>query len=584
MTAGTQEPYRAGPAGPQAFTAPKLLISGVIPLAAAIVYSLIVGVRNEWWLAAALALAVVLIGVTAWYQRFRRSDDGEAVIHPVTEAVAMGIGGLAVAGFATWIIEGPAVPLGLLFALLIIRTAYVLPSTWRVPAQTTLALLWGVALWAAPTGEAAIAFAHVAGGIATGVVVNATADRQITQQRVEAATRADAVALARLLTSVQQVNNLAPQLVLQAVADGLVDVGFSVVEIRRFDEGRGVSRLVAHAVGEDGTAPPEEIPLDLPLITEFRERWEPIVIEGYQDDPRPALKSSGYDAAMLIPLTLEDGARASLAVAVMSSTISALQREAALLLGEHAAKALERSSRFEADTRVVEDLRRLEDRTHDFVSTASHELRTPLTVISGLGQTLRRHWDSIDDDRRNDLLQRIDANADRLATMVRHLLDTSALERGELHPVLEPVPLAAQVHRLLDRLATVTAAYPVEVTIADDVAVAVDPALFDHVLENLLGNVARHTPQGTRVTITAELEGERVRVGVADEGPGIESGDLPHVLDRFYRGGDPDRRPSGGLGLGLALSQQVVRAHGGELEVVSEPGVGTNFSFSVPRG
>jgi signal transduction histidine kinase len=106
--------------------------------------------------------------------------------------------------------------------------------------------------------------------------------------------------------------------------------------------------------------------------------------------------------------------------------------------------------------------------------------------------------------------------------------------------------------------------------------------LLEHVVENLLTNVAKHTPQGTAVRLSAERVGRRVRIEVRDEGPGIAPEDLPHVLDRFYRGGAPTRRTSSGLGLGLALARQIVGAHGGELTVESAPGAGTVFRFDLP--
>jgi signal transduction histidine kinase len=225
----------------------------------------------------------------------------------------------------------------------------------------------------------------------------------------------------------------------------------------------------------------------------------------------------------------------------------------------------------------------LDERTQDFVSTASHELRTPLTVIAGIGQTLQLRWEDLDTGRRADLLQRVEANADRLSVMVRSLLDTSALDRGELGMSPGPLLLRPTIVRLLDRLATVTAAHPITVAIEPDVSVFVDGPLFEHVIENLLTNVAKHTPQGTPVIVGADPGETRVHVHVQDRGPGIDPRDLPHVLDRFYRGGAPTRRETSGLGLGLALAQQIVRAHGSELTVDSDPGAGTTFSFSVPR-
>ncbi|MEX0836390.1 MAG: ATP-binding protein, partial [Nitriliruptor sp.] len=257
------------------------------------------------------------------------------------------------------------------------------------------------------------------------------------------------------------------------------------------------------------------------------------------------------------------------------------QVEAVELLAEEAGTALQRARGFAAGSATVAELRRLDERTHDFVSTVSHELRTPMTVIDGLGQTLERRWTDLDHVRRADLLRRIDENAERLAAMVRSLLDSSALEQGRIEPRLETVHLGACIAAVLGRLAPLLDEHPTRVDVDVDQRVEADPSLLQHVLENLLSNAARHTPPGTAVLVRARPTDGDVEVEVYDEGPGITPQDLPHVLERFYRAGEPTTRPSGGLGLGLALSQQIVEAHGRELTVTSELGIGTRFAFRL---
>jgi K+-sensing histidine kinase KdpD len=112
------------------------------------------------------------------------------------------------------------------------------------------------------------------------------------------------------------------------------------------------------------------------------------------------------------------------------AAISAFQREAVLLLAEQAGRALDRAGAYEADRRTVEQLRMLDIRTQDFISTVSHELRTPLTVIHGLGQTLARRWAELDPDRRTDLLVPHRRERERLAVMVRSLLTPRRWRRG----------------------------------------------------------------------------------------------------------------------------------------------------------
>jgi signal transduction histidine kinase len=117
--------------------------------------------------------------------------------------------------------------------------------------------------------------------------------------------------------------------------------------------------------------------------------------------------------------------------------------------------------------------------------------------------------------------------------------------------------------------------------VGDDLWVQADPALLAHVVENLVGNAARHTPAGTRVQIGARRDGDDVELVVADDGPGIDEADLPHVLERFFRAGEATTRTPGGLGLGLALSQEILAAHGRSIEVASVAGSGARFSFRL---
>jgi two-component system, OmpR family, sensor histidine kinase BaeS len=102
------------------------------------------------------------------------------------------------------------------------------------------------------------------------------------------------------------------------------------------------------------------------------------------------------------------------------------------------------------------------------------------------------------------------------------------------------------------------------------------------VLNNLIGNALRHTPAGGEVIISARRAGGHIQFEVTDTGEGINPEDLPHVFERFYRGEKSRNRDTGGSGLGLAIARGIVRAHGGEIRVESQPGAGTTFQISLP--
>ncbi len=405
-----------------------------------------------------------------------------------------------------------------------------------------------------------------------------------TTASLEAALRVEQVASrasrtrASLLGSVLRLRSLESNAVAEAVVRGVREAGFDSATLRSV-EGDGLRLVAARPAG--GQDPPFRVSGDRGLVNIARRTGRPVVVREYRSH-RAALPDSGdLGGAVAVPVRVDGEVAAVLFAARRELGLTAGQVEAIELLAEEAGTALQRARAFAADAATVGELRRLDERTHDFVSTVSHELRTPMTVIDGLGQTLERRWDDLDPARRADLLRRIDENAERLAVMVRSLVDTSALEQGRIEPQQETVDLGACVASVLGRLASLLDEHPTRVDVADGLRVEADPSLLQHVLENLLSNAARHTPPGTAVLVRARRADGEAEVVVYDEGPGIAPEDLPHVLERFYRAGESTTRPSGGLGLGLSLSQQIVEAHGGELTVTSELGIGTRFAFRL---
>jgi signal transduction histidine kinase len=216
----------------------------------------------------------------------------------------------------------------------------------------------------------------------------------------------------------------------------------------------------------------------------------------------------------------------------------------------------------------------------ELVANVSHELRTPLA-------TLRAHLDTLAGDARGADLHALQRETERLSTLVDDLFTLSRADAGALPLTPEPLDLAAALRETVERFAPL-AQRERRVTLllqaADDLpAVRADRARLDQVLGNLLRNALRYTPEGGLVAVEAQREGEAVRVTVADTGPGIPPEDLPHLFERFYRGGDPARaRDAGGAGLGLAIVRELVEAMGGRVAVDSAPGEGSRFSITLP--
>jgi two-component system sensor histidine kinase BaeS len=228
------------------------------------------------------------------------------------------------------------------------------------------------------------------------------------------------------------------------------------------------------------------------------------------------------------------------------------------------------------------------------LANIAHELRTPLTSIQGYAQALR-DGAAVDATERETALAVIGAEAQRMSELVNQILQLSRLESGQLALQREPVPLAPLLARLRRTLApqAATGGVALHVTAPDDLTVSADPELLTQALSNLAFNALRHTPSGGRVAINATTfvanDGARhARIAVSDTGSGIAADQLEQIFERFYRGPDAatDEQSSVSgarrFGLGLAITREIVRRHGGTLTVASAPGAGTTFAMHLP--
>ncbi|WP_246080246.1 sensor histidine kinase [Modestobacter altitudinis] len=222
-----------------------------------------------------------------------------------------------------------------------------------------------------------------------------------------------------------------------------------------------------------------------------------------------------------------------------------------------------------------------ETQVRQFVADASHELRTPLASIRGYAELVRRQHAEVPPDV-GYAVRRVESEALRMSELVEELLLLARLDAGrELST--EEVDLTALV---VDTVSDAHAAGPThrwQVDLPDSpVVVPGDPARLHQVLANLLANVRSHTPDGTTATTRLRAEAGWAVLQVADDGLGIPAALRPHVFERFARGDASRSRTAGSTGLGLAIVHAVVAAHGGTVEVASEPGR-TAFTVRLPH-
>ncbi|HEX4995373.1 MAG TPA: sensor histidine kinase KdpD [Methylomirabilota bacterium] len=218
---------------------------------------------------------------------------------------------------------------------------------------------------------------------------------------------------------------------------------------------------------------------------------------------------------------------------------------------------------------------------NSLLSSVSHDLRTPLASITGAASTLLENEARLDASTRRDLLESLHEEADRLNRLVQNLLEMTRLESGALqlhtewHPVEEVVGAAlGRFGKALARRA-VTTRVPPELPL-----VPMDDVLIEQVLINLLDNVLKYTPAGSPIEVSAEDGGGAVLIEVADRGPGLRPGEERRIFEKFHRAeAAPSQR---GAGLGLAICQGIVNAHGGHIWAENRPGGGVRVRFTLP--
>ncbi|MCW8139262.1 MAG: PAS domain-containing protein [Planctomycetota bacterium] len=234
----------------------------------------------------------------------------------------------------------------------------------------------------------------------------------------------------------------------------------------------------------------------------------------------------------------------------------------------------------------VTELRRLETLRREFVANVSHELKTPLTAICGLVETMLDD-DAMEAATQRRFLEKVQRQADRLATLVRDLLTLSRVEQEESTVERAPLDLREPVLESLRGLALVAEEKGIAVEHAvPAVAVPVvgERETLRQAVDNLLDNAVKYTPVGGRVWLRLRVEGDAAVVEVQDTGIGIDPRDQGRVFERFYRVDKARSRELGGTGLGLSIVKHVALTHGGEVSVDSALDEGSTFRIRLPLG
>ena len=251
-------------------------------------------------------------------------------------------------------------------------------------------------------------------------------------------------------------------------------------------------------------------------------------------------------------------------------------------LADLLAVAISNAALYQREQQAVARLSELDALKNAFLGTVSHELRTSTTAVQGFGDLLTEHWDALSEERRRELAGRIRRQAGSLRHLVDDLLDYARLEHDSLRVTPRNVGLSELVRQLTESMAPLTPTHQLVMEIDEDIDAWVDPVAVERILANLLSNAGKYAPPGTRVTVGLERVGDRARLRVSDQGPGIPMEERRRVFVRFYRLSNAETIRTRGAGIGLSILSDFAERSGATVTIDDAPGGGALIMVDFP--
>jgi signal transduction histidine kinase len=238
--------------------------------------------------------------------------------------------------------------------------------------------------------------------------------------------------------------------------------------------------------------------------------------------------------------------------------------------------------------RIAEQMNKLKQTDtlrRELVANVSHDLRTPLASLQGYLETLLLKEGQLSPEEQRNYLEVAAKHSERLGILVAELFELAKLDSREVQIHVEPFSLGELVQDVIQKFRLTAEKKGVKLHadfIRDLPFVIADIGLIERVLENLIENALRYTPEHGTVTVALAPSEEKITVRVTDTGGGIAPEDLPYIFDRFYRGAKNEKGSSGSAGLGLAITKRILELHGSSIQAESKVGAGTTFTFDLP--
>ncbi|MBD1394480.1 PAS domain-containing sensor histidine kinase [Mucilaginibacter glaciei] len=229
----------------------------------------------------------------------------------------------------------------------------------------------------------------------------------------------------------------------------------------------------------------------------------------------------------------------------------------------------------------IEEQRKEMERKDEFIGIASHELKTPLTSLKGYLQLIAGYKKEELPPVVKQYITKALGSINKLQSLINDLLDVSKIKAGRLQYAITDVDITDMVSQCIENARHINPGYTFNLSLQPGFIVQGNQERLEQVLMNLLNNAVKYSPHNKEIEVAAVQQNDKVRVAVTDHGIGLSSDQKSKVFERFYRVEDRHNMTSG-LGMGLYISQEIIRNHNGAIGVESEPGVGSTFYFVLP--
>ena len=230
----------------------------------------------------------------------------------------------------------------------------------------------------------------------------------------------------------------------------------------------------------------------------------------------------------------------------------------------------------------ITDRKRLEQQKEDFIGIASHELKTPVTSIKAYGELLQETFEENDDKESVSLLIKMNAQINRLNSLISDLLDTTKITEGGLVLNSESFDLTGLIKELVEELQQLSQKHQLMIECEQIINVYADKKRIEQVITNLISNAIKYSPDGGDVTIKCEVVANEIKVSITDKGIGIPQESQEKIFNRFFRVKHGKSNTLPGMGLGLYITAGIIHRHSGTITVKSNPHKASSFYFTLP--